>query len=196
MSDTIYFTITAGSPAAKPIIDWQASVETHRRWVNAFIKRHQLGKVDRIAVNDHTCGIAPVRATTKPRLWSERQAEWTAWLAAHMLWRRVKSRRGEDYAVPRKDTAQGKLLAKEWAERPKVHDEHSVSAAVTGVTRFDDWMRGRALYTAGWQIRDDGSILLAVPYHVTTAKAWKPLEGVVRGDQDALRAEYHAKRAA
>lgn len=192
MPDNIYFNCTAGSPAAKLFANWQASIVTHRCWIRRFVRRHKLGKVEWVGLNGiSVVGFAPTIKT--PCSWSESEAQWNAYMQAHPLWRRQKSRRGSDYLVPRKDSVDGKKLAKEWADRPRPTDGENLGHEVTGVHSFMDWMQGMRLFNAGWRCRDDGSVLLVVPYHVTKAKSWKPLEGVTRGDQDALREEWNEK---
>lgn len=191
MSDNIYFVAAAGSEAAKPITDWIDALNNHRAWVRAFVKRHNLGKVEWIAYNHVIVGFQPVYKT--PCSWAESNAHWSAWITAHPLWRRVKARRGADYLVPRKDSPAAKVLAKEWAERPRPGDGGDLGHIITGVRDFMSWMQGMKLFHAGWRLRDDKSVIVVVPYHVTKAKSWKPLAGLKRGSQEKLRAEWNEK---
>ena len=192
MTDHVYFNIKAGSPAAEPITSWQKAVEAHKVWVRAFVKRHDLEDAEWIGMNGiSVIGFAP-KKPHKALLMREVNDLWSAWLEKHPLWRKVTSRRGADYAVPRKTTADAKVLAKEWASRPGIPDSERIGHEITGLG-FLDFMQGMALHHVGWRIRKDDSILLAVPYFATKRENWKPLKGLTRGNQDKLRDEWHDK---
>lgn len=191
-SDNIYFVAAAGTPAAKPFADWLDASNKHTVWVRAFAKRHDLGKVEWIS-NNNTVVVGFRPMYKKPCLWADVEEHWKAYLTAHPLWRRIKSGNGCDYCVPRRDSTDGKVLAKEWSERPRPRDGEGLGHIVTGVNDFLSWMQGMTRHIAGWRIREDKSVIVVVPHHVTQAKSWKPLAGLKRGNQEKLRAEWHAK---
>ena len=72
-------------------------------------------------------------------------------------------------------------------------DAGTITSDLTELDGFLDWMCGMARHSAGWRLRDDGSALFIAPYFVTKNKKWKPMKGIVRGKQDALREEWNAK---
>lgn len=183
MSDNIYFTVTAGSPAAAIIDRFHLSITAQREWVRKFERRHKLTGLNWVAWNDAAIiGFAPKESSA-----------WPEFLRAHPLWRRVDPRRGCAYAVPRKIGAEAKALAKEWDGRPRIVNTDWIKCEITG-TDWSDWLEGMTSHGMGWRRRDDGSYIAVLPYRVTKAKAFTPVDGLAVGpDQGALREEWHRK---
>jgi hypothetical protein len=182
MSDNMYFTVEAGSPAADRIATYSTSIETQRTWVRKFEKRHDLTNTLWVAYNQASIiGFAP-----KP------PAMWSHFLEAHPLWRRVFDK-GCDYAVPRKVGAEAKALDKEWQSRPRIVSTDHIKTTLTS-TDWDDWLKGMTGHGMGWRILPDESYIVVIPYFVTKAKAFKPMQGLSLGaDQSALRDLWHTK---
>jgi hypothetical protein len=182
MSDNMYFTVDAGSPAADCIGTFHASIEKQRLWVRKFEQRHDLTKALWVAYNQASIiGFAP----KPPMMWSQ-------FLEAHPLWRRVFAK-GCDYAVPRKVGAEAKAVDKDWQSRPRIVSTDHIKTTLTG-TDWDDWLKGMTGHGMGWRKRPNGSYIAVIPYFTTKCRRFKPLPGLSLGaDQAALREEWHAK---
>jgi hypothetical protein len=156
-------------------------------WAKAFVKQHGMEGAEWIAYGMSVVGFAPKHPVT-----------WSAFLRDHPLWRKNRGGRGHDYATPRKVGAEAKALAKEWASRPPVVSTDHVKAQLTGTDSFSDWLEGNIMHGMGWKIRDDNSAIAVIPFCVTKAQSFKPMEGFawISTDQNALREEWHKKETA